>query len=389
MKKIIFVSGIQIFPPESGGQLRSANLCLALAKLGHKVEIYSFTGRKKDYLAFKKSDLVQINESLIEYVNRNPLWGFLQFLFYKFELPPLWLSWVTRFYCPKKLEEMLSNASSLFLDFPFLYPLGKKRELSLIINTHNAEFELYSKNTFLSNLVKKIETAAFHSASQILFCSNLDQNKFSNHVLNLNKKATQIPNGILLEHFVFDPEKRKEMRRRFNISDQHTVFLFTGSKYLPNVRAYNFLVQWAHEHADELLAEKMIIMIVGTVSEVLVDLPYLKVAGKVPEIHSYFWGSDFGLNTIEDGSGTNVKMIEYMAARLPIVTTTFGARGVNLIDQETCLFFERDNLNSVLKTAKEMNESQKILMAQKAFHSNQKNIDMVHALSTLVAEGHF
>ena len=34
------------------------------------------------------------------------------------------------------------------------------------------------------------------------------------------------------------------------------------------------------------------------------------------------------LNPVRSGSGTNLKMHEYMAAGLPVVTTPFGARGI-------------------------------------------------------------
>jgi glycosyltransferase involved in cell wall biosynthesis len=44
-------------------------------------------------------------------------------------------------------------------------------------------------------------------------------------------------------------------------------------------------------------------------------MPYLQVA-------------DVALNLVESGSGMNVKMIEYLACGLPIITTPFGARGL-------------------------------------------------------------
>jgi hypothetical protein len=80
MKKIILISGIQIFPPESGGQLRSANICRSLVKLGFQVEIYSFTGRKKDYKEFRSSSEEKIQENLVEFTNRNIFYGLIQFL---------------------------------------------------------------------------------------------------------------------------------------------------------------------------------------------------------------------------------------------------------------------------------------------------------------------
>ena len=39
--------------------------------------------------------------------------------------------------------------------------------------------------------------------------------------------------------------------------------------------------------------------------------------------------ADFALNPMLSGSGTNLKMFDYMAAGLPIITTEFGTRGID------------------------------------------------------------
>ncbi len=382
-KKIVLVSGIQVFPPESGGQLRSANLCLALVKSGYDVEIFSFTGRKKDYLSLKKSSEEKINSHLSEYVDRNPLSGILQFLFYQLKLPPLWLVWLTRFYFPKVLKNKLSDSQCCILDFPFLYPVYKHTSIPVIINTHNAEFELYPKDSFTSRVVKKIEIEAFKIADTVLFCNEADKDKFKDFVPALEAKAKHLPNGIDIEKFVFDKNEREKLREQLKLTPDMTVFLFTGSRFLPNQRAFEFLVKWAHDSSAQLTAEKIVIVVAGTVSETLVDHPYLKVVGKVPEMIPYLWLADFGLNAIEEGSGTNVKMMEFLAARLPILTTSFGARGLQLVDQHTCFFFERSNLFEVMKKAKAMNEQQKQSMSEAAFEKNQQVIDMGHALKNL------
>ena len=38
---------------------------------------------------------------------------------------------------------------------------------------------------------------------------------------------------------------------------------------------------------------------------------------------------DFALNLMESGSGTNLKMFDYMASGIPTITTEFGARGID------------------------------------------------------------
>ena len=42
----------------------------------------------------------------------------------------------------------------------------------------------------------------------------------------------------------------------------------------------------------------------------------------------YLAGADVALNPVEEGSGSNLKLIDYFAAGVPVITSSFGARGV-------------------------------------------------------------
>lgn len=42
----------------------------------------------------------------------------------------------------------------------------------------------------------------------------------------------------------------------------------------------------------------------------------------------FYRAADIALNPMFQGSGTNIKMLDYMAAGLPILTTSKGARGI-------------------------------------------------------------
>ena len=50
---------------------------------------------------------------------------------------------------------------------------------------------------------------------------------------------------------------------------------------------------------------------------------------------------DFALNPMASGSGTNLKMFDYMAAGIPIISTEFGTRGIDRKD----IFIVEENSN--------------------------------------------
>lgn len=388
MKRILFVSSIQIFPPLSGGQLRSANLCRAFAKQGFSVDVYSMTGRKEDYLQRKPSFVSQPENDIQERVNMNPLWGFLQFLFYRFNLPPLWATWLLKLYVPADLKALVRAADLVVLDFPFLYPLFALAPGAKWLNTHNAEFELWADRKELSQNVRAIELASFQKADRVLFCSEEDRAKFTATLPGLLEKSAIVSNGVDLGRFQFVQDLRNQYRQQLGVSDGQKVFLFTGSSYEPNQEAFQFLKSFALEHRDTLIENGIAIVVAGTVSQELVNDPHFKVLGRVPDMHPYFAAADFGLNPMVKGSGVNVKMIEFIAARLPIMSTEFGCRGLELRHRESCYMFERQSLLKTLLEVVPTSEGEKNQVTAQAFQNNEMRVDMTKALSTVLNNLH-
>ncbi len=78
------------------------------------------------------------------------------------------------------------------------------------------------------------------------------------------------------------------------------------------------------------------------------------VTGPVKETFPYFAAADVALNPIQTGSGSNVKIFEYLAARLPVISTLFGARGTVLEPERDFVVFSegdlKESLNHMIKT---------------------------------------
>ena len=70
---------------------------------------------------------------------------------------------------------------------------------------------------------------------------------------------------------------------------------------------------------------------------------------------------DFALNPMMSGSGTNLKMFDYMSAGIPIISTEFGMRG---IEERDC--FVRVENNELSKAVKEFSLMEYESMIKKA-----------------------
>ena len=387
---ILILSEIQVYPCQSGGQMRTGSFARALAELGHDVSIYSFTGRKKDYLARKKSGTTTSAQGVNEYVDRRPFFGGCQWLAYKLNLPPLWSNLIARFYTPRKLRELADDADLVIVDFPFLYPIANRLGKPWHLNTHNVEHQLW-QNSLLSPvlvpLVRKLERSAAKRADLVIACAPADQEYFA----ELNS-VVYVPNGIFPEDYRPNLETRKNMRRELGVDENETLFVFIGSNFGPNRSALARLQKFCLEQRRFLGERQIKVIVVGTVgeqsSEAQQELSETKIhqTGFVDSIQPYLAAADFALNPVFEGSGANVKNSEYIASMLPILTQEFGTRGFQLENESSCLLFDFDSLVDCLSTAVQLSKSERQAMADRALEANEADVSMLAAVKKYLAE---
>src|SRR5262245_2406299 len=277
--RVLLVSGLQVHPTLSGGQLRTYALASALARRGNEVFVYSFVGRKNDYLARKPSGTQLWPSGVKEYVNRSAL-GFLAgYGSYALGLPPIWLSAFLRCVCklgflpllPRLLREKLAWCDTVIADFPFLYPaFGAKqgRGCLRVLNLHNVEHRFYdgasrSRARLVRAAVRHIEHAAVSSADVVVTCSEDDRQYFEANAEIAS--SLLVPNGIDPERFRVPPATRARMRAALAIPDDVKVFLFTASKWGPNQEAFDFLLEFAKTHELGLVEHGIHLLVVGNV----------------------------------------------------------------------------------------------------------------------------
>jgi glycosyltransferase involved in cell wall biosynthesis len=58
--------------------------------------------------------------------------------------------------------------------------------------------------------------------------------------------------------------------------------------------------------------------------------PLITVTGTVPDVRPYLWGAAVFIVPLRVGGGTRLKIYESMAARVPVVSTTIGAEGLDV-----------------------------------------------------------
>ena len=69
-------------------------------------------------------------------------------------------------------------------------------------------------------------------------------------------------------------------------------------------------------------------------------MPGIRVTGTVPDVRGYYRGALAVAVPLRIGSGTRLKILEAMAAGVPVVSTRLGAEGLEMVHGENILLAE-------------------------------------------------
>ena len=391
--RVLFLSGHQIYPTTSGGTLKSFALANGLQRHGFDVRVHSLTGRRADYQARRRSSVHVWPGGVTEYVDRSLRSMVAWMGGYVIGLPPIWISaqLATAAALPRapllsaELRQSLQWCDAIVADYPFVYPIfstpaarGKLRVLS----TQNVEHHLLDDlpgwtNRLLRRVVRDLELRAASASEVLVSCCAEDARFFRANAAV--RHVVVVPHGFDLRRFDRVGADRAAARSQLGLAEDVKLFLFTASRWGPNREAFDYLRRFAQTHAALLADERIHILVAGNVVPDPVRLPGFTATGHVERMEPYFAAADAAINPMLSGAGTNVKMSEFIALRLPILSTAFGARGFVLEDGKTGFLFDRDELASALARVRRLFDEDPALLrrvADEAYARNESLIDL-------------
>jgi glycosyltransferase involved in cell wall biosynthesis len=180
--------------------------------------------------------------------------------------------------------------------------------------------------------VRAAEALACERAEQVLTCSERDRDRLGELFGVDRARVAVVPNGYEAAAVPYtDPETRAAHRRAVGL-DRFTA-LFVGSWHGPNLEAAEAVCAAAAALPD------MRFLLVGSAGQALDGdaVPAnVDVTGPVHErfLRDVLALADVALNPMRSGSGTNLKMLEYAGAGIPVISSAFGARGLGLVAGE-------------------------------------------------------
>ncbi|WP_342679599.1 glycosyltransferase family 4 protein [Methanofollis sp. UBA420] len=239
------------------------------------------------------------------------------------------------------VKELMEQSDVVIFAHPYLFSLHKyvgpgKRVVYDAIDVEYQQKKDYIKNSDYLARISESEMAACTESDRIFAISD-ENREILIQMYGVNPdKIVIVPNGVDVKHIGIPSDKeREQMKKSVGFSGVPTI-LFVGSWHPPNLEALRFIVEDIQKKCKGCL-----FLIVGSIKDYYTQeygaLPANVLAfGTVDEDEKceLYKLADVAINPMFSGSGTNLKMLDYMSAGIPVVTTPVGARGIPIVNYE-------------------------------------------------------
>jgi len=345
-KKITVAVTFSVFPPTYGGQVRIFNLYRHLAR-EFDVELVTLDDRRQP--SFRGEIAPGLWEIRVPMSNAHhdamwSIWAQVGVPITDVMMPKLYH--LTPDYI-EELRKSTKDADVVVACHPYCLPIIREvTDKPIVHESQDVEVEvkkaLLPENATgreLWELTHKIEKECCQISQLIMTCSPDDAQKLSQLYGIDTSKIVCIPNCVDLQAVNYVSwQQRLSTKNKLGLKEEF-IALFIGSGYPPNQDAVRYIFQIAEQLPDA----KFLIM--GSVADAFqnqvipVNLSFMGMVDD-QEKDTVLGMVDVALNPMMSGSGTNLKMLDYFAAGVPVISNPVGARGLGLEHGKQCIIVE-------------------------------------------------
>ncbi|MFH0798858.1 MAG: glycosyltransferase family 4 protein [Pseudomonadota bacterium] len=223
------------------------------------------------------------------------------------------------------------------VEHPSLFALAAQFPgVPVVLDEHNvywklAEYEMHRGPTlrrvplkktlkgWLLSRATKYELAALNRSSHVIVCSTADRDIILGKLPQLKGRISYIPNCLDIDRYQTS-------------SNDGRIVLFMGSLiYFPNIDAVRIICE---DIAPRVNAE---FHILGGGSLNMPAPPNVKFLGRVEDVRPYVQKARVCIAPLRYGSGSRLKILEYMAMGKATVSSSKGAEGLDVVHGENII----------------------------------------------------
>ena len=241
----------------------------------------------------------------------------------------------------------------------------RQPQSAIVYHSHNVEYVLRKEKhgRLVTGLTKCAERKVLQKTDLTSAVSEVDIRLFE-ELYGIKPKL--LPNGVDTEAFdQVTEEDVHAVKSRYGL-EGNTVLFMGSYLYMPNREAIDFLIKKVMPKVVHGCSNAKLAIVGGNV-------PYreqwLISPGIIPheQLPAFIKACDVGVAPIFSGSGTRLKILEYMAAGIPVVATTKGAEGLAVKNGHDVLISddEKDFVSNVAKLLGDRNIANSLAVSGK------------------------
>jgi sugar transferase (PEP-CTERM/EpsH1 system associated) len=174
------------------------------------------------------------------------------------------------------------------------------------------------------------------------------------------QRVHAVSTGVDLEYFAPQP------------AESAADLVFVGSMdWLPNIDG----VTWFVREILPLIRKRRpatTVAVVGRkpgseILELAAADPKIRITGTVPDVRPFLWASTVSIVPLRVGGGTRLKIYEAMAAKIPVISTTIGAEGLDYQAGDNIVIADRPQAFAEHCLALLENEAERLCQAAAAW----------------------
>lgn len=308
---------------DTGASVRIYNLSKGLAGLGNQVELilpnYVESCERIDgvavrsYKGFFPTKFLKLISRFLGVLRPTAL----------FFYDPFFIEKVSQIIRNSDIVQFEQQSAGLLL-IPIVAKVFRK---PVVIDCHDTFQALRVKNTnFMRKIFEtSIEKIIYRFASVILVVSEKEKQFLCS--LGIDQDCIEvIPNGVDTKAFSQSKDTDK-IRLHYGLTG-HRIVVFVGNmEYLPNQEAVRLIALKIAPEVTKVVKNAKF-LVIGRISGL--TYPNLTFTGTVDSVAPILAASEVAIAPLLHGSGTRLKILEYLSCGLPVISTTVGAEGLNI-----------------------------------------------------------
>ena len=246
------------------------------------------------------------------------------------------------------------QCENIFLSY-YVSGIAKRYGIPVLLTEHNVEsvglIKAGKVGAEKEGELKELERDLCNSMDVVTTVSSQDRKRLREIGVKVPIEVT--PNGVDYGRYRIDEKAREKVRQKYGFDEEEMVLVFHGTLYYrPNMDANELLIKHIFPELDRRY-ENLRLLLIGPGHPRVIDGKVMQLPS-IPseELPIYLSMGDVGVVPLMAGSGSRLKIIEYLATGIPTVSTETGAEGLPVTHGENIIITKDEMEDFIEKTAR-------------------------------------